>query len=582
MTELEKRRENSLECLPSKETFLQEMDAFLQENAARKWCVAAVDVEKFKLYNEWYGIARGDQLLEALAGVLVALQQEKGWPVGYFGNDDFFLCLPDDDAEVEAVYQRLQTCVQESGENVTFFVSLGLCPAQEGTDGHTLCSYAQMAATAHAENGRSWNRFCPDMVEKLKRRQQLLTELERALQHEEFCFYLQPKCNSMTHAIVGMEALVRWNHPTRGLIAPGEFVPLMEETGLITRLDLYLWEAVCKKLHAWKTRKENMVPISVNVSIADISSMDVAQVLWEMVQKYQLEPRLLLVEITESMLAQNMKMVEDAITALHRKGFSVLMDDFGSGYSSLNMLRNTSVDGIKLDMKFIVKDGESSKGRQIVESVIEMARRLNLPIIAEGVETQEQVYMLQSMDCLYTQGYYFYKPMSVEKAEQLLAQPTMEHYWDLRRDLTCRNYRAFTGGTVSEKSAVALQAFQIFADNALEIARLDLSTGEYWVVKRDARLGSSEPEAPLNCEEYWGQLVAQQAICPEDAGAFWKHNSLETLRSALFREHRPYGCRFRQKLDGGYRWVRMQVLPGKDCSAESPWAVVVLQEELQK
>lgn len=171
-------------------------------------------------------------------------------------------------------------------------------------------------------------------------------------------------------------------------------------------------------------------------------------------------PNWLLVEITESMLAQNLKMVENAIAALHRKGFAVLMDDFGSGYSSLNVLRNTSVDAIKLDMQFIVRDSESSKGRQIVESVIEMARRLNLPIIAEGVETQEQVFMLQSMDCLYTQGYYFYKPMAVKQAEELLAQPAMENYWDLARDMTRRNYKAFTGGLVSEKSALPCRCFR--------------------------------------------------------------------------------------------------------------------------
>ena len=277
------------------------------------------------------------------------------------------------------------------------------------------------------EAGCNWEQYSPSMREKLKQRQQLLIEIERALQNKEFCFYLQPKCNSMTHAIVGMEALVRWNHPTRGIVSPGEFVPLMEETGLITRLDLYLWEEVCQMLQGWKARNENMVPISVNVSISDIAALDVAQVLWELVQKYQLEPKLLLVEITESMLAQNLKMVENTIAALHRKGFAVLMDDFGSGYSSLNVLRNTSVDAIKLDMQFIVRDSESSKGRQIVESVIEMARRLNLPIIAEGVETQEQVFMLQSMDCLYTQGYYFYKPMAVKQAEELLAQPAMEN-----------------------------------------------------------------------------------------------------------------------------------------------------------
>ena len=151
--------------------------------------------------------------------------------------------------------------------------------------------------------GCNWAQYSPSMRDKLKQREQLPIELERALQNKEFCFYLQPKCNSMTHAIVGMEALVRWNHPTRGIVSPGEFVPLMEETGLITRLDLYLWEEVCQMLQGWKARNENMVPISVNVSISDIAALDVAQVLWELVQKYQLEPKLLLVEITESMLA---------------------------------------------------------------------------------------------------------------------------------------------------------------------------------------------------------------------------------------------------------------------------------------
>ena len=582
MAELEKRRENRLENLISKDAFLQELEAFLRKNAAKAWCVAAVDVEHFKLYNEWYGLERGDKLLNVLAAVLLEYHARTGCPVGYFGNDDFFLCLPDEETEIQKVHQQLQACVRENDAGVAFFVSMGLCPVAEnpGADGHTLCNYAQIAASTHSHNGTWLERYCPPMLNELKRRQQMLTEVERALQNEEFCFYLQPKCNSMTQAIVGMEALVRWNHPTRGIVSPGEFVPLMEETGLITRLDLYLWEAVCKMLHSWKTHKENMVPISVNVSIADITVLDVAQVLWELVQKYQLEPKLLLVEITESMLAQNLKMVEDTITALHRKGFAVLMDDFGSGYSSLNMLKNTSVDAIKLDMKFIVMDAESSgKGKQIVESVIEMARRLNLPIIAEGVETQEQVFMLQSMDCLYTQGYYFYKPMSVEKAEKLLAQPSMENYWDLRRDLTRRNYKAFTGGLVSEKSAIALQVFQILADNALLLSRLNLVTGEYRIVKRDERLVGGSEETTATLESYCKKLAAEKAVHPEDAEQFCAQAQLELLRSELFGGNRSVLCRCRQRVAGEYVWVRIEVLPCKHCGPENPWAVVVVREE---
>lgn len=187
------------------------------------------------------------------------------------------------------------------------------------------------------------------------------------------------------------------------------------------------------------------------------------------------------------MVAEDTQMVESAIQGLHRKGFSVMMDDFGSGYSSLNMLKDTNVDAIKLDMKLIDMNQENrSKGVQIVESVVDMAHRLNLPIIAEGVETPEQVSMLQAADCLYSQGYYFFKPMPVENAEKLLADPTNQDYWDLRRDLMRRDRRVENPGT--EKTALALQAYQIFTDNVLEISLLNLATGAYRVIKRDARL----------------------------------------------------------------------------------------------
>lgn len=186
-------------------------------------------------------------------------------------------------------------------------------------------------------------------------------------------------------------------------------------------------------------------------------------------------------------------MVENAIQGLHRKGFAVMMDDFGSGYSSLNMLKDTNVDAIKLDMKLIDMNQENrSKGVQIVESVVDMAHRLNLPIIAEGVETPEQVSMLQAADCLYSQGYYFFKPMPVENAEKLLADPTNQDYWDLRRDLMRRDRRVENPGT--EKTALALQAYQIFTDNVLEISLLNLATGAYRVIKRDARLLGADLE----------------------------------------------------------------------------------------
>ena len=420
----------------------QGLQEWRAQHKGEDWCVAAIDLEHFKLYTELYGAPQARNLMLSLAALLLEHSKVTGSPVGYFGSDDFVLCLPDDKEQQLAIISQLQTCVNSHRQDVTSFLSFGVCPVAEHPDAdvQTLCSYAQIASVDPCPAVGGVHRFTPTMLSRIKEQRQLLSELEHGLKNHEFCFFLQPKCNSMTRAIVGMEALVRWNHPTRGCVPPSEFMPLLESTGLVTQLDQYIWESVCKTLHKWQESGSNLVPVSVNVSVVDIVNLDVPQIFSDLVEKYQLEPKLLLAEITETMLAENASLVENTIQGLHRKGFSVMMDDFGSGYSSLNMLKDTNVDAIKLDMKLIDMNQQNrSKGVQIVESVVDMAHRLNLPIIAEGVETPEQVSMLQAADCLYTQGYYFYKPMPVENAEALLAQPNSEDYWDMRRDLLRRD-----------------------------------------------------------------------------------------------------------------------------------------------
>ena len=450
-------------------------------------------------------------------------------------------------AQYEAMYQNLNdTTIQRVRMALNDIMSLNMSTIYRKSkvaehpdaDAQTLCSYAQIASVDPSPAVGGMHRFTPAMLNRLKKQRQLLSELEHALKNHEFCFFLQPKCNSMTRAIVGMEALVRWNHPTRGCVPPSEFMPLLESTGLVTQLDQYIWESVCKTLHKWQESGSNLVPVSVNVSVVDIVNLDVPQIFSNLVEKYQLEPKLLLAEITETMLAENASLVENTIQGLHRKGFSVMMDDFGSGYSSLNMLKDTNVDAIKLDMKLIDMNQQNrSKGVQIVESVVDMAHRLNLPIIAEGVETPEQVSMLQAADCLYTQGYYFYKPMPVENAEALLAQPNSEDYWDMRRDLMRRDLlRRDRRVPVSdsEQTALALQAYQIFADNVLELSLLNLSTGEYRVIKRDPRLPGAGSDTEEDFAAYCERMVTNKVIHPDDAEMFTDQTDLEALRSAVF------------------------------------------------
>ena len=572
----------ALTAIARKENFLQHLQDFLDTHKTEKWCVTAIDVEHFRLYNELYGTEQGNTLLNTLASHLLDYQKTSGCPVGYWGNDDFFLCLPDDRVQQQDIVITLQTCVSPNHQDVTFFLALGLCPVSEHpeADAAALCNYAQIAVMNPDHSGSGIHRFAPAMLDSLKAQQQLLSELEHALDNHEFTFFLQPKCNSMTRAIVGMEALVRWNHPTRGCVPPSEFMPLLESTGLVTQLDQYIWESVCKTLRKWQESGSNLVPVSVNVSVVDIVNLDVPQIFSDLVEKYQLEPKLLLAEITETMLAENTSLVENAIQGLHRKGFSVMMDDFGSGYSSLNMLKDTNVDAIKLDMKLIDMNQQNrSKGVQIVESVVDMAHRLNLPIIAEGVETPEQVSMLQAADCLYTQGYYFYKPMPVENAEALLAQPNSEDYWDMRRDLLRRDRRSPVSD--SEQTALALQAYQIFADNVLELSLLNLSTGEYRVIKRDPRLPGIGSDAEEGFTAYCERMVTNKVIHPDDAEMFTDQTDLEALRSAVFSTQQPEAYRFRKNVSGQFVWITMEFLPCRNCCAQNPWATVVVREDAQ-
>ena len=563
-----------------KDAFLQALHTFLTAHQGTEWAVAAVDIQHFKLYNELYGTEKGDALLETVANCLLSYSRQTGYPVGYFGNDDFFLCLPDEKAEQTAVLATLQACMAAGRQDVTFFMVMGVCPVQAnpGADAATLCNYAQIAGVT-TDSGYL-HRFEPTMLNELKEQQQLLGELEHALDNHEFCFFLQPKCNSITRAIVGMEALVRWNHPTRGCVPPAEFMPLLERTGLVTRLDQYIWESVCQTLQKWQESGSNLVPVSVNVSVQDILNLDVPQIFADLVEKYKLEPKLLLAEITETMVAEDTQMVESAIQGLHRKGFAVMMDDFGSGYSSLNMLKDTNVDAIKLDMKLIDMNQENrSKGVQIVESVVDMAHRLNLPIIAEGVETPEQVSMLQAADCLYSQGYYFFKPMPVENAEKLLADPTNQDYWDLRRDLMRRDRRVENPGT--EKTALALQAYQIFTDNVLEISLLNLATGAYRVIKRDARLLGADLEKEEDFVNYCDRLVNEKIVHEEDADLFLEQTDLEALRSVLYHATAPEFYRYRENVSGQYIWVTTEVLPCRGCCAQNPWATVLVRNDAQ-
>lgn len=403
-------------------------------------------------------------------------------------------------------------------------------------------------------------------------------EIDRAFDNNEFCFYLQPKCNVATGAIVGAEALVRWNHPKYGVVSPGRFVPMLEQAGQISRLDVFVWRSVVRMLARWEREGRNLVPISVNVSMVDIDQMDVADTLTGLLNEYDVDARLLQAEITESAVARNLSKVESTIRKLHADNIAVLMDDFGSAYSSLNMLKDINVDVIKLDMKFIdLNEDNASKGLKIVESVVNMARKLRLLVIAEGAQTKQQVDQLLSVGCRYIQGYYFHEPLPVGWMEKLLAErPDDRHFWDMSNDFMHGSYVPVNGRTMLETSALAASTFEILANGMAELSRLNVKTGEYRAVKRDGILPTPETD---DFETYVQTLIAERVVHPDDADRFRADMDLASLRSLLFSQKSAFGV-YRSEVLARTGMISFAVIPSRECSESDPWAVVMVGRNL--
>lgn len=407
-----------------------------------------------------------------------------------------------------------------------------------------------------------------------------LDDINQAFDNNEFCFYLQPKCNAETGAIVGAEALVRWNHPEYGLVSPGEFIPLLERESMVTRFDLFIWRSVCEMLSRWDEEGRNLVPVSVNVSMTDIEAIDVARVLGDLLDRFSIDARLLQVEITESAIAHNMDVVEETIRDLHARGIAVLMDDFGSAYSSLNMLKDINVDAIKLDMKFVDLNADNAaKGLKIIESVIDMAYQLRLSIIAEGAQTAEQVSKLRELGCMYIQGYYFCRPLTVGKMEDLLEhRPDDQHFWNISKDLMHRDYRMSTNGrSMLESSSLSAHIFEILNKGVAELSRLNLITGEYRTIKRDPKLPDVYAD---DFHDYCHALVSKRIIHPDDAGEFLKHTRLSDLRDQLFSKKKSEFTYFRSEVEAKTSVIAFGMLVPPDCSEANPWAVVLIGFDL--
>lgn len=387
------------------------------------------DIDRFKVYNDLFGTPAGDRLLADI-GAMIRDLMPAGAAAARLRADHFVCCCSRSSFDPDRMLAALDAWFASYREDFTFFVRLGIFPIDDPSlDVNLMCDRALLALRS-AKSGYVGSKYV-FYDEKLRssvlKEQELAGEMIAALEGGQFVPYFQPQYRYATGRMIGAEVLARWNHPAKGLLGPTEFIPVFERNGLIATFDYYMWEQACRCLRMWIDGRgiEGAPRLSVNLSRADIYRSDLCTYLEGLVERYDVPAELLHLEITESAYMEAPEQLIGAVTKLRAAGFVVEMDDFGSGYSSLNTLKDVPVDVLKLDMGFLGASA-SSRGGLILASVVRMARWLDLPLIAEGVETKQQAAYLASVGCDYMQGYLFSKPVDRETFEKLLEGTAVE------------------------------------------------------------------------------------------------------------------------------------------------------------
>lgn len=404
-------------------SFMERLRKRLPEILPNTYCIVAIDIEHFRLFNKLYGRSSGDEVIRYIYTCLKQSALEYDGIDAYLGGDNFVAFLPDDDEVLNNIRQKIIKKFSEWNNTSAFFPLFGVYTIKDTSVLPELMYDHAMLALSHAEEDYKWHicRYTIEMESSLEKEVYLLAAIEEGLEKGEFTFFAQPQCNIATGQIVGAEALVRWQKPDGEVLLPGGFIPVLEKNKMIDQLDRYVWEKVCQWLKGWIDQGYSPVPISINVSRIDIYAMDVPKYIFSLLEKYQIPEHLIKIEITESAYTENNNRISHAVNTFRNRGLVVMMDDFGCGYSSLNMLKNIPVDVLKLDMRFLqFKEEERQKSANILESIVNMAGLLHLPIVVEGVENESQEKFVQKLGCRYIQGFYYYKPLPIKKFEELL------------------------------------------------------------------------------------------------------------------------------------------------------------------
>lgn len=410
--------------IPNMNTFYSTVAEVLQKYPTEKFAMITMDIFQFSMVNKLFGYKEGDNVIKYVATKLREVVEE--YDMGVYGrasSDIFYICIPES-ANIGNFMQLMQNAMSMYPLKIQIKLCFGIYRIEDH------CKTVE-EMIEHSTFARKRTKEAPIKTfqyydDKLKKKETFeavaVAEMDDALKSQQFEVYYQPKCDIDTGKVIGAEALIRWHHPNEGYLSPAYFIPIFEQNGTCVELDYYVYEQVCRMGRKCLDEGRPIVPVSVNVSRWSLYNEDLVGNIIKIVDKYQLPHEYIEFEITESAFVLEANLLTAFSQHLRENGFKVLIDDFGSGYSSLNSLKDILVDILKIDIKFLPVSKKEKKAEIILSSIIDMGLMLGLGVIAEGVETKEQVELLKTLGCKCVQGYYFYRPMPYTEFQKVLEQ----------------------------------------------------------------------------------------------------------------------------------------------------------------
>ena len=409
--------------LYSRDFFFEYIRQIEEYNNDTRMDAVVFNIDHFHLINEMYGRKTGDKVLKGLADILMNIFEDVAG-IGCRAEADRYYVYCQHQYSYDNIMQKIQDNLPELSEKAKIRVRMGIYPnVEKDIEVEAWFDRAKLACDRiRGDYTKSMTMYSSELHEISRYHEELINEIDEAIENRDLIVFYQPKYGIQGDKPVlkSAEALIRWMHPRRGMISPGDFIPLFESNGLIQKLDNYTWEEVAHQIRRWREKYGRIIPVSVNVSRIDIYDPALEKKLMKLIEDCDLTTKDIMLEITESAYSDNQDNLVRVVENLRNRGFKIEMDDFGSGYSSLNMLTTIAIDVIKIDMKFIRNMLKDDKSLRMVKLIMDIAGFLEVPVVAEGVEDKAQVDKLREMGCDLIQGYYFSKPVPPEDFEKLI------------------------------------------------------------------------------------------------------------------------------------------------------------------